>query len=169
MPNIWFTADTHFGHTRIIEYTNRPFANADEMDEAMITNWNAAVKPDDTVYHLGDFCFRGKERAKEILDTLHGNISLILGNHDRKWVGKMEGWADVSQYKEIVINNKKVVLFHYPIESWRSKYHKGIHLHGHCHGNLSNKIKGRLDVGVDCFEFTPVEYEQIREHLKTNV
>lgn len=44
---IWLISDTHFGHENIIGYCGRPFANAAEMDEAMIERWNATVKPSD--------------------------------------------------------------------------------------------------------------------------
>ena len=39
----FFVSDTHFNHTNIIKYCNRPFNNADEMDAALIKNWNAKV------------------------------------------------------------------------------------------------------------------------------
>ena len=49
---IYFTADTHFGHENVIRFCDRPFSSANEMDEAMIANWNARVRGNDTVYIL---------------------------------------------------------------------------------------------------------------------
>lgn len=55
MLRTFFTSDSHFGHANIIRYCQRPFADADEMDSALIRIWNSVVDPRDTVYHLGDF------------------------------------------------------------------------------------------------------------------
>ncbi|PIK72043.1 MULTISPECIES: hypothetical protein [Methylobacterium] len=42
----------------------RPFASIEEHDETLIANRNAAVGTDDTVRHLGDFCYRrGEDHA----------------------------------------------------------------------------------------------------------
>ena len=57
-PNkIWFTSDTHFFHDKVVEYSQRPFANVEEMNEEMIARWNSVVHQDGIVFHLGDFCF----------------------------------------------------------------------------------------------------------------
>ena len=48
----------------------------------MIDNWNRAVGPEDTVFHLGDFAFAVPSRIKEIASQLNGEIHLIRGNHD---------------------------------------------------------------------------------------
>ena len=50
----WFTADLHLGHSNIIDYSDRPFANVDAKDRALIDNWNEAVAEDDTVWVVGD-------------------------------------------------------------------------------------------------------------------
>ncbi len=73
---IFFTADTHFGHTNIIKYDNRPFASAAEMNEALVANWNCKVSPTDTVYHLGDVSILRPERTHEILERLNGKTPL---------------------------------------------------------------------------------------------
>ena len=65
---IYFTADTHFGHCNVIRFCDRPFASAEEMDEAMIQNWNDRVTGNDTVYILGD----------KFLETSDGKRSLTL-------------------------------------------------------------------------------------------
>ena len=59
----FFTADHHFGHANIIRHCNHPFANAAEMDEVMIANWNAVVRKDDRVIHVGDFAYKGDSRT----------------------------------------------------------------------------------------------------------
>src|SRR3954452_14523275 len=52
----YFTADLHLGHANIIRYCDRPFADAGEMDAALLNNLNAVVRQEDTLYVLGDFC-----------------------------------------------------------------------------------------------------------------
>lgn len=90
---IWFTADHHFGHARIIELAARPFASVEAMDELMIEKWNARVAPGDLVYHVGDFAFVDHI---PYLSRLKGQKRLIVGNHDHSnRVKKAVGWATV--------------------------------------------------------------------------
>ena len=74
---IFFTSDTHFCHKKILEFCDRPWNSIEEHDEALIDNWNSIITPDDTVFHLGDFCFGGAPKWKEILKQLNGHIYLI--------------------------------------------------------------------------------------------
>lgn len=81
MANIWFTSDTHFSHKNTLRYCGRPFWTKEQCDEAMIARWNAVVKPEDTVYHLGDVAMHTAPIVR-ILPRLNGKKILIVGNHD---------------------------------------------------------------------------------------
>lgn len=79
---IWFTSDMHLGHSNIIELSKRPFKDIEDMDKQLINNWNSRVKPNDTIYHLGDFCFRNIKKFNQYFHNLNGHIIFIQGNHD---------------------------------------------------------------------------------------
>ena len=40
---IWFTSDLHLGHRAVINFQDRPFGTVEEMNEALIKNWNFLV------------------------------------------------------------------------------------------------------------------------------
>lgn len=66
----YYIADTHFNHKNIIEYCTRPFKDIDEMNEAIINDWNNLVKNEDTVYHLGDVVNFTPISLNEILERI---------------------------------------------------------------------------------------------------
>lgn len=68
----WFIAVTHFSHTNIIRYANRPFATIEEMDCSLIANWNSSVCMDDQVYFLGDFGLGDVDHLHSICAQLNG-------------------------------------------------------------------------------------------------
>ena len=72
--SIFLTSDTHFNNDNIIKYCDRPFFNHKDMNETLITNWNSVVKPEDTVYHLGDFIMGLADNTASILHRLNGHI-----------------------------------------------------------------------------------------------
>src|SRR5574344_2194046 len=78
----FYTSDLHLGHANVIRFDNRPFRNVEEMDEALIHNWNNRVSNNDTVYIVGDLCYRSAKDSCEYLSRLNGNKKLIIGNHD---------------------------------------------------------------------------------------
>jgi len=86
--NYWWAADYHFSHFNIIRYRERPFKTAKEMNRVIIREHNERVKPEDTVFFLGDFIFKGgkeggEERYREFEKKLNGKVIFIKGNHDR--------------------------------------------------------------------------------------
>jgi calcineurin-like phosphoesterase family protein len=176
---IYFTSDTHYSHKNIIKYTNRPFSSVEEMDEQMRLRWNSVVTDDDIVYHLGDFAFhQDQNETVELINSLKGKeIHLILGNHDKKMKEYVKNkFTSCSSYLEIKVQDPEVdneqkeqfiVLCHYAFRTWNRSYHGSWNLYGHSHGNLPDDSTARsLDVGVDCWNFTPVSYEQLKERMK---
>src|SRR5580698_6429953 len=162
----YFTSDTHFGHSRIIQYSKRPFKHVDEMNETIIDNWNSVVKSTDAVWHLGDFAFLPEHKAENILRRLNGHKHLIIGNHDKNNT-RLQGWESVQYYKEIKVNNDDlIVLLHYGMRVWCKSHYGSYMLYGHSHGSLLGNSQS-LDVGVDCWNFTPIDFEQIKARMKT--
>lgn len=134
----------------------------------MIANWNALVKPEDEVYHLGDFAFMKWNALSVLGHRLNGQIHLILGNHDQEiWAHRDEftPFESLQHYKELNVAGHKIVLFHYGQRVWNGSGRSSIMLYGHSHGTLPPHGKS-VDVGVDCTEIikgpkTPSDYRPI--------
>ncbi len=174
----FFTSDVHFGHRNVIGFCDRPYANVEEMDAAIIKQWNSQVKPEDEVFFLGDFgVIKSKVLEDDLVNQLNGKKHLILGNHDSgfnsghgvddhsnkmftKAIRKLEkaGWTTVQVYKELKLKDGTLVtMTHLPPDSDHdNRYtHYKIpqdknkwHLHAHLHGRY-RKHKNLIDV---CFD-----------------
>ena len=165
MSNLWFISDTHFDHGNIIKHCDRPFGDWREMNAAMIDNWNDLVKPEDHIWHLGDFVYGRKRRPiRYFTEQLNGHIHLIIGGHDRIKDVEQGGLESYQYYKELR-DPQHIVLFHYPLESWNGSFRGSIHLHGHCHGNLQHILPRRLDISVDSHRFRPINYDELESLL----
>lgn len=176
MSNTWFISDTHFGHANIIKYSQRPYKDVDEMNEMMVQEWNKLVKPEDNVYHNGDFAFMPYDKFRQLLWRLNGHIYVQLGNHDkvitqhRNDLLKQGKIVSIENYRELKIDGQMIVLFHYGQRVWNKSHHGSIHLYGHSHGSLPPHGKS-VDVGVDCKEITheyrPIHLDEILKYMKT--
>lgn len=184
----YFISDHHFGHASTWEKFKRAdgsplraFTSTEEMDETMIANWNAVVKPEDSVYHLGDFVINRK--FLHVGHRLNGRKRLIRGNHD---LFKTKEYLEVG-FEEIygvwVEPKDKIICSHIPIhpDSLKPGW---LNIHGHLHygrvllhGGPREGMKFTpyplenfrpyfdlryVNVAVEMTNYTPITLEQVR-------
>lgn len=167
----YLTSDTHFRHKNIIKYCKRPFASIEEHDEALIANWNSVVRKEDQVYHLGDFGFGSTSSLLEIRKKLNGKIYLIRGNHDKsikKEILPYFEWVKDVHFLTVQEEGEtyKIFLSHYSHRAWDRSFRGSWHCFGHSHGNLP-EYELSFDVGVDCWNYYPVNLKQIKEKMNS--
>lgn len=170
--NEWFTSDHHFGHANIIRFQNRPWGDVDEMDSALIDRWNSVVGYDDTVYHLGDFSLSGDVGyVQGIFSRLLGHVVVVRNeqHHDRRWLRHVGAYKTCSgpvlwlpSLWTLNIDRLPIVVCHFPLEVWDGKHYGAVHVHGHSHG-ATPAIPGRMDVGVDCCDYYPINIREVCE------
>lgn len=178
---IYVTSDLHFNHKNVIKLCNRPFESVEEMNNAIIENWNKTVKQGDEVYILGDIVLsKDIEAVKNFMNQLNGKKHLIIGNHDSHWLkryknGNYDFFESIADYKELKIEDSLFCMMHYPIAEWNKKHYGSFMLHGHSHNVSSyNENHVRLlvkqyDVGVDANNFTPVSLFDIFKKYQDNL
>ena len=146
--SVYFTSDHHFGHSGARSLYRRPFESVAEMDQQMVARWNSVVKPQDEVWHLGDFGTRQRpERVASLVEVLQGRKHLITGNNDDAVVIGCDGWESIQPYAEMSVDGVHLVLCHYPFRTWRNMGKGWVNLHGHSHGRLK-PLPRQFDVGV---------------------
>jgi calcineurin-like phosphoesterase family protein len=184
MPAVFLTSDTHFGHAGVCRFTEadgvtkiRPWTDPNEMNEEMVKRWNATVRPNDKVYHLGDVVINRK--ALSTLHRLNGDKVLIRGNHDifrddeyRRYFRELRAYH--------VMNG--MILSHIPLHE-ASLGRFGVNIHGHLHSNRVKKARGidattgatlysdENDVRYHCVcveqtDFTPILFEDVVKRIE---
>ncbi len=176
MPATYLISDPHFGHNGVCKFLRddgitklRPWETAEEMDEAIITNWNSKVRPSDKIYVLGDVVIN--RRALKTLHRLNGDKVLIKGNHD---IFKLEEY--ISFFRDIrsyhVMNG--MILSHIPIHV-DSIARFGCNIHGHLHYRRIEVVdkfgKTSIDpryfnVSVECIDYTPILFEDLCKKIQ---
>ena len=159
----WFTADTHFGQERTLNFSKRPYRTVRDMDLDLISNWNKRVRKNDIVYHLGDF-----GESFEYLDCLNfKTLNFVKGNYEKDKIPEI--MKDLEKRKDVnIYDNDECTLdsneFHYicrhePVIG--KKVPKDtICLHGHIHCRTLVKTNG-IDVGVDGHLYAPMSQEDV--------
>lgn len=191
MPNIFFTSDLHFGHSRVAEI--RGFASLQDHDDTLAARWAETVGPKDIVWVLGDIAASSPSYALDVIRKLPGEKHLILGNHDRahpmhrnayRWqwpylAGNSGAFQSIAQSARRRIEGQEVLLSHFPYDrdrgeiryrQWRLRDEGLPLLHGHTHSSekvgLSARWTPEFHVGVDAWDFTPVPLETIAGLLR---
>jgi len=156
---VFVTADTHFFHEKVINFSKRPFRNVEEMNRVMIDKWNKKASKNDIVIHLGDFAWASKEKIKFIRSQLNGTIFIVPGNHDWKRTLSKSGFIVLKE--KVRMGN--LLLTHKPIRTNGCV----INLHGHLH-QLKSAHGINACVDVTNFEPVPIEkyFKQAEEMLR---
>ena len=156
---IFFTSDTHFGSSRAMMLSRRPFTSVKEMDAALVLNWNNNVSSNDVVYHLGDF------GNLDVRSYLHGEIHLILGNYETDDLHQNPAmqsdfekcFASVLPHTMLTLKDGSATyLTHKPSECKKDMFN----LFGHIHG-LRKVSQNGLNVGVDANNFAPLSEDDV--------
>jgi len=190
----FFTSDTHIGHKNICRGTSsweqgrgtRDFDSLEEMNQLIIDNINKCVGENDELYHLGDVALGGKQMIYEFMSKLKcKNVHLIIGNHDENikknvmfsefnsnGVVCSDLFKSINSMSEIKLFGHKLILSHFPFETWSGvdRREKTFHLHGHVHGEYPESLD-RLDVGIDNVfkifgEYKPLSDVEILQYFK---
>jgi calcineurin-like phosphoesterase family protein len=175
----WWMSDPHFFHKNIIELSKRPFVNLDHMHETLIKNINECVRPEDTLYMLGDMNFGSFKEFEPVAKRLNGNKILIKGNHDHLKDGQYAKLG-FKVYLELKMKfaGQVIRMTHYPyalpwykrLFAYKSELRyldRRAHrvpgeflIHGHTHSK-KKIIDNMIHVGVDAWNFYPVSSGEI--------
>lgn len=190
-PEVYYTADTHWNHRNMATLQWRPFATVADMNDALLTAWNETVRPNDIVYHLGDWSMGPAAEGLAFVQQVHGTVHLITGNHDAPWAGNRDalkvqrqwldaGFASISPFARRRIEGRNVLLSHFPYEGdhrtgriGEDRFNQfrlrdeGLPLvHGHVHDLWM--FRGRqMNVGVDMWGWKPVHTDTVARWVST--
>ena len=158
--NTWFTSDWHIGDTRV-NMLRRPFVNEDEMFFRLKDEHNKLVHPNDTVYVLGDVCFRKAKHVLSSVKDFNGKKILVRGNHDRdtsdeEFLVYFDQVISEGEGLEVEYKNINFYLTHYPTTTRQDIFN----LVGHVHDSWKFQ-PNMINVGVDVNHFRPVNADEI--------
>ncbi len=174
----YYISDLHLRDQAIFDKCHRPFEDLEDMERAIIENWNSKVKDEDEVYVLGDIA-NEKISTIEVYRMLKGRKHLIIGNHDHvilDEIRKSDIFLDMKFIDVIMDLDYKVCLCHYPLMDWMEFNRNGYLVYGHVHnkteknGHAYKEIKEyyadkpAYNCGVDVNDFAPVSLKEMMKN-----
>ena len=137
-----FTSDPHLSHKNIISFERKQFKTIDEHDTFIKYIIQSNVKPNDTLYLLGDVG-EMSDKNIEFWKSLPCKTILIRGNHDTQKGKLLKAFDVVSDVP--IFYKKRILLSHEPLPVTNET----INVHGHLHGsrlNMNNYINLSIHV-----------------------
>ena len=162
---LFFWSDTHYGHNKIINFANRPFADLDEMHEALVQNYNSVVGPTDVVVWIGDVSFKAVSETDQWLNRFNGYKILVVGNHDINH-GKLKHMNFDEIHTSILFDH--YIVTHHP---WGNMLPSNfVNIHGHMH-DRPFKADNHLCACVELIDYKPMSLEDLlmKESLSTSM
>jgi len=161
VDNVWIWSDLHFFHKNIIAFSERPYADVDEMNEHLVANHNDYVQPDDICIWVGDVGFGKDSKINEVLDQCNGYKILIVGNHDfNKRKLRDLNFDEIHLLYQIPTQHGDLVLTHYPMENIEDPW---FNIHGHLHAFPKLDTGHPLHYNVNCegHGYRPISLKQL--------
>lgn len=131
----------------------RPFESAAEMGREIMQRWNSVVRPQDTVYVLGDI---GRARHLTLIERLNGHKHLIAGNGDNiPAISRTRMFGSVAVARWL----PGCLLTHIPVHESQLR-NRTINVHGHLHGAKIADPRF-ICVSVEQTEYRPVRLSEL--------
>lgn len=157
--NIFITSDTFFG--RELSAINGGFQTSQEMEDEIIDKWNEKVKPNDIVYHLGNFSW-DPISGESAMAHLQGKINFIGGSYDKHMselslikLGRHTLLPPIVEFPKL-----NLVLSHWPLSNWANKDGGSIHVYG---GDKIETIENRFCSNISNWNWQPIEFDFLKE------
>ena len=160
--NVLVWSDLHLGHANIIQYTNRPFAHRDEMDNKLWENLRTSMTPDKVLVILGDLAI-GPALVEATWHRIHSlncrHRHLVIGNHDVSGSGylRLDGF-DSAWSLMVSTGEPPLIWTHYPLTNVPEGY---VNIHGHEHDSPPVHSP-HINVSVEQLDYRPVRLVDLR-------
>jgi calcineurin-like phosphoesterase family protein len=159
-------ANCQFGRSGVIRPNNRPFGNVQDMNDEMVQRWNAVVKPEDTVIHLGNFAW-DPTTAEEMFEDLNFNQLLLLPAEHDSAILELQAAGGLPTNVKVVNyifeqNNLNATFSYWPMLEWPSKSKGGYLFHGYYNKKYkSDHKKKMINMATEFWNYTPQNINSI--------
>lgn len=154
---VWVSSDLHFDHNNIIDFSDRPFATIETMNQTLIDNHNDYVGSDDIWICVGDVGFKGVELIRERVAELNGYKILVIGNHDVKKKRIPDyGFDEVYLIYYLDLPEAGLVFTHFPMFNLPRPL---INVHGHLHRYFDLDSTQHINVCCEFHNFRPLSLD----------